>query len=313
MKKLAVTGITGKSGLFFLSEVLKNEGIFLDRWKEIRFSSRECEKAEKIKSRVKKSEITFRPFIGDTTDSVFCEKLCAGCDTLLHIAGIHSSRIMVEAAIKAGVKRMILVHTTGIYSKYKAAGEEYRETDKIVYRLCAENQIILSILRPTMIYGTLNDGNVSVFIRMIDKLPVMPTVNGGRYELQPVHCRDLGAAYFRVLMNEEVCSGNDYILSGGEPIELRRMFEEIAQNLEKKKHFISCPYPIAYAGAWFIYMLTLGKKDYREKVQRLVEPRIYGHEKATQDFGYAPRTFQEGIIDEVRMYTRQKERSCQKK
>ena len=44
------------------------------------------------------------------------------------------------------------------------------------------------------------------------------------------------------------------------------------------------------------------KVDFRERVQRLVEPRVYSHEEATKDFGYAPIPFEEGIIDEVKQY-----------
>ena len=40
----------------------------------------------------------------------------------------------------------------------------------------------------------------------------------------------------------------------------------------------------------------------REKVQRLVEPRVYSHEDATKDFGYSPMTFEEGIVDEIKQY-----------
>ena len=137
---------------------------------------------------------------------------------------------------------------------------------------------------------------------MVDKLPIMPIVNGAKYELQPVHYKDLSEAYYAVLMNEEKTANKDFILSGGEPILLRDMLSEIGKNLDKKVRFISCPYWIAYSGAWIVYALTFKKKDYREKVQRLCEPRVFSHEEATEAFGYSPRIFQVGIVDEVKQY-----------
>ena len=104
------------------------------------------------------------------------------------------------------------------------------------------------------------------------------------------------------MMNWKVTKNKEYILSGKEPIQLRTMFEVMAKQLGVKNIFISCPYPIAYAGAYMIYILTLRKIDYREKVQRLVEPRAYSHEKATKDFGYAPVSFEVGVREEVKMY-----------
>ena len=304
MGNLAVTGITGKSGMYFLRQVLKQEKDVLDKWDQIHYSVRSEEKSQLIKRLTENTDLLFIPFVGDTSDLGFVKKMCLCCDTLLHIAGIHTSRVVAEGAIEANVKRMILVHTTGIYSKYKSTGEEYRKTDEIVYKLCREHDIALTILRPTMIYGNLHDGNVSVFIRMVDRLPLMPIVNGARYELQPVHCRDLGIGYYQCLMSEKT-AGHDYNLSGGEPIELRKMFDIIAGYLGVERRYVSCPYPIAYVGAWMLYIVTMGRMDYREKVQRLVEPRVFSYEDANRDFGYAPVNFEIGVMNEVERYKRQ--------
>ncbi len=235
-------------------------------------------------------------------DPALLEEAFKDADTVVHVAGIGFSREIVRAAASRNVRRLILVHTTGVYSKYKAAGEEYRKIDDFVYKTCKEHNIVLTILRPTMIYGNITDNNVVSFIKMVDRLPVMPVVNGARYELQPVHYKDLGDAYYDVLMNEEATAGKDFNLSGGEPIMLRDMFSEIGKDLGKKVKFISCPFGLAYFGAWLVYALTLKKKDYREKVQRLCEPRVFSHEDATKAFGYNPRTFQVGVADEVKQY-----------
>lgn len=239
---------------------------------------------------------------GELTDSKFLTDVLEGADTVIHVAGIHWSRYVVNAAVADNVRRLILVHTTGIYSKYKAAGEEYRHIDEYVESKCRENNIVLTILRPTMIYGNTSDSNVVTFIKMVDKFLLMPVVRGARFELQPVHYADLGKAYFDVLMNEKTTAGKNYDLSGGEVIQLRDMLTVIGENLGKKVRFISCPYWLAYSGAWIIYCLTFTKVDYRERVQRLCEPRCYSHEQATTDFGYNPMTFREGLAGEVEEY-----------
>ena len=214
---------------------------------------------------------------------------------------------MVLAALQGGVDNYILVHTTGIYSKYKAAGEEYRQIEIQLRNLVdrynrKERRIAMTILRPTMIYGDLNDKNVSTFIKMVDKLRIFPTVNGAHYDLQPVWCGDLGKAYFDVIMKWEVTKNKEYILSGGAPIELRKMFDIMAKELHVKNIFVSCPFPIAYVGAWIIYLASMKKIDMREKVQRLVEPRAFDHDTATKDFGYNPVPFEVGVKKEIRMY-----------
>ena len=239
---------------------------------------------------------------GDFDDKNFMESALSEADTVLHVAGIYNTEKILEAALKNHVRRLILVHTTGIYSKYKSAGENYRKIDEIVINKSKENNIILTILRPTMIYGNIKDGNISVFVKMVDKLPLMPVVSGGNFNLQPVLYKDLTKAYFEVLTHEKETANKNYILSGGEIISLRDLLTVIAENLGKKIKFLSIPFFIAYSLAWILYLMTFTKKDYRERVQRLCEPRVYPHDEASKDFGYNPVKFREGIIDEVNEY-----------
>jgi nucleoside-diphosphate-sugar epimerase len=200
------------------------------------------------------------------------------------------------------VKWLILVHTTGIYSKYKAAGEGYREIEREVAEIAATSHISLTILRPTMIYGSLKDKNIAVFIKMVDKLSLFPVVDHARYLLQPVHEKDLGKAYYQVLKNKSVTMGKSYTLSGKSPILLIDILRTIEKILNKKNLYLSIPFSVAYGGAVMLHILTLGKIDYREKVQRLVEPRAYPHDEAQRDFGYSPLTFEEGVLNEIKEY-----------
>lgn len=303
-KMLAITGATGrKSGGAFANLIYENRPVIDEMFPDgikafVRRNSDTSFLTEKL------PDVTL--IQGDLDNGEQLEAFLEDVDTLVNIAGIYFSENLVKAAVKCGVRRVILVHTTGIYSKYKAAGELYRNIEERVYGLCRENGIILSVCRPTMIYGNTSDKNVAVFIKMVDKFPIMPVVNGARYDLQPVHYEDLAKGYFGVLLNEEKTANKDYVLSGGSVLELRSMLKIIGKNLGKKVHFISCPFAIAYFGACVLYYLTRRKKDYREKVQRLCEPRAYSHEAARNDFGYDPVSFEEGIVNEVKQYLAEK-------
>ena len=298
---LAITGATGKkSGGGTVQVLSAHKEEILKKFPDgVRALIRSTSDTSQIDGAV----LDFEKWIGDIKDSEFLESAFQGVDTVLHIATISVSPKVVDAAVKCRVRRLICVHTTGIYSKYKKAGEGYRNIDSYVDQQCKKNNIALTILRPTMIYGNITDNNVVQFIKMVDRLPVMPVVNGAKYALQPVHYMDLSEAYYQVLMNEQT-ENHNYTLSGGEPILLRDMLLEIGKCLGKKVHFLSCPFPVAYVGAWILYVMTIKKIDYREKVQRLCEPRVYSYDDAKQDFGYTPRTFREGIVSEVNEYKR---------
>lgn len=303
MKKVLVTGVTGKSGMFFYKELCQHAEELADY--EFSFVVRNKEKAEAL---LNCSKLNQRLLIGSLADKDFVSEMYRGVKILLHIASIQYSERLVKAAVEAGVERLILVHTTGIYSKYKAAGEGYRQIEAKIGEMVQGKGIQLTYLRPTMIYGSLRDNNVCIFMKMVDKLRLFPVVSGAKYELQPVWCGDLGKAYYQVLVNPKTATKEGYNLSGGRPIQLIDMFKTMAQQLGVKNTFVSVPFPIAYGLAWVLYLATLGQKDFREKVQRLVEPRTFDHTDATHDFGYRLLPFEEGVKGEVEEYLAQNKR-----
>ncbi len=301
MKTVLLTGVPGHSGQYALERLAQRKDDCAGL--SFRVIVRGSSDMEKLQSWGVPLDVR----IGDIQDEEFVRETCKGVDTLLNIVGIiYQPEKIAQIALEEGVRRIISVHTTGRYSRYKYAAAGYIENDRKVTELCEQYGASRTILRPTMIYGGMDDQNVSVFIRMVDRFPVMPVVNGARYALQPVHRRDLGHAYADVLLAPEATENRDYNLSGKEPIDLRDMLTAIGGHLGKTVHFFSVPYPIAFAGACMVYILTLGKKDYREKVQRMVEPRCYPHDEATRDFGYSPVGFPEGVREEVMEYLKQK-------
>ena len=80
------------------------------------------------------------------------------------------------------------------------------------------------------------------------------------------------------------------------------IFKTIGNYLGKKNIFVSIPFPIAYLGGWIIFVVSVGRIDYREKIQRLVEPRVFDHSEAAKDFGFSPVDFKEGVKEEVEEY-----------
>lgn len=294
--KILFTGLTGRTGPYLIASI-ENEPEKLEGY-ELSAIVRESSNTSAIDA----SSLHIQKHVGDLTDEKYLESILPSVDTVVHIAGIHWSVPVVRAATKCGVRRMIAVHTTGVYSKYKSAGEEYRSIDAAVEAMCQEAGTILTILRPTMIYGGLDDMNVCRFIHLVDRFPRIPVVSGGKFRLQPVNRRDLGKAYFQVLTNPENTAGKQYVLSGEAPVELRSMLTQIAGMLGEPKKFFSIPFCMAFLGAFVLFVLTLGRIDLREKVQRLVENRDYPHDAASLDFGYQPMPLMEGLKLEVEEY-----------
>lgn len=295
---LLVTGITGHTGRYFIQELIKNK-----YGGTIRCVVRRNSDTSQLDS----SGLKIEKVYGDLDDQLFMDNCTEGIDTILHIAGIRMTLTVIKAAVKNNVKRVILVHTTGIYSKYKSASALYKSIEAEMWEIVRRDipQLNVIILRPTMIYGNLCDRNMVVFIKMLDKIRIFPVIAHGNNLLQPVNARDLGKAYYQVLMKPEI-HGGDYCLSGEKPITMLDMFMQISKNLGKKTTFVSVPLGIGVFLARCLKICTLGKVDYIEKVQRMGEDRDFSHEDAARDFGYCPMPFEEGIRIEVYQYIEKK-------
>ena len=292
---LLVTGITGHTGKYFIQELIdhKYEG-------SIRCIVRETSDTTMIDN----SNLNIEKVFGDINDKQFIMKVMENVNDVMHIYNIHHSPTIVEEAIKNDVDRVILVHTTGIYSIFKDASKGYKDVEKKVFELIkAKNcNTKITILRPTMIYGDLCDSNMSKFIKMIDKMRFMPVINGGKNLIQPVNARDLGKAFYTVLTTPTITSDKEYNLSGEKPLQLIEVLRIISVNLNKKTIFISIPLQLGLLLATVLKIVSFGKFDYLEKVQRMVEDRSYSHEKAKNEFNYLPMSFEKGIQIEIKQY-----------
>ncbi len=289
---LLVTGITGHTGKYFVDELIKNN--YQGKIRCILMDEKDSEK-------LKNSKLNFEIVYGDLADNSFLDSVCKDVDEILQIYNIKYSINMINTAIKNNVKRIICVHTTGIYSKYKMASSEYKEIEEKAIKI-AKNKIDLTILRPTMIYGDICDQNISKFIKMVDKLKVYPMIAGGKAEIHPVNARDLGKAYYQVLMNSDTTRNKNYNMSGSKEIKIIDMLKLIGKHLNKKTIFINIPLWISVIIGYFIKFITFNKINIVEKILRMDESRCFSHEDAKKDFGYDPIDFEEAIEIEVKQY-----------
>ena len=289
---LAVTGITGHTGTYFLQELIRNgfDGT-------LRVLVRETSDTRALDA----SGLQVEKVVGDIQNPDDLLRLVSGADSVLHIAGIRDTLPLMAAIEKAGVKgHIVLVHTTGIYSRFRMASGEYKEIEQALQAYIDKGYNI-TILRPTMIFGDLCDRNIHKFIRMVDTLPVMPQVRFGRARIQPVNARDLGRAYYQCVMKEKLPK-LDYVVSGSRELTLRELCSLIGIYLGRKTRFVNVPTPAVVGSMWCVKKLSGGKIDYVEKALRLSEDRVFSHAEATRDFGFEPEPFDVGLKREVEEY-----------
>ncbi len=283
---ILITGLTGTSGRAFY-EVLTNGGYE----EKIRVVVR----ATTSLAMFENTKLDLDIVVGDIEDKAFLKTAVKGCRLVMHIAAKGKAIPIAEAIAEAEQKpSAIMISSTIVYSEYYRTSYLKRDESYIRQRF-DENGIRYAFVRPTMIFGTKTDRNISVFMKWFSKFKVFPVVGHGRATIQPVYYKDLAAAYYMVLTAFDRLQSDEYIVSGKEEMTLMEMFRSICRVIGKKVYFINIPFPLAKVAVWCLYTASFHRVDYREKLDRLMENRAYGHQKISDELGYAPDGFEENL------------------
>lgn len=300
---LYITGITGHSGKWFLKRLEREcyQG-------KLRCVMRESKSAAPEKYEIfKNCKLDVEFVVGSLEDETFLLQSLKGVRTILHIAGINLSPGIVKAAILNKVDWVILVHTTGRFSKYKSASQEYIRIEDAILELCREDQQELrqlnyTILRPTMIYGSSKDKNMYRLVDYLNRHKLFPLFGDGSNLMQPVHARDLGNAYYDVMVHKDTTLNQAYNLSGAEPITYLKIIQTIRSLLGSKTVIVKLPISLSILAAKAYNSLFKNAIITVEQVMRMQEDKAFSHDEASRDFGYAPLRFEDGIKEEVEEY-----------
>lgn len=212
MSIIAITGATGFVGREFVRQVEKKN-------LSPRLLVRSPEKLNDLSHHAK--------VIGDLHNASALRKLCKGADVLVHIAGRITARNaeefrqanvvgtenLTKIAVKAGVKRIILVSSLAArepeltdYAASKRAGE-----DALIEHAAGVPYVIL---RPPAVYGPGDEGTFPLLKALTQRLAIVPGQKHSRISV--IQVSDLAAALVNMLCAPlKEISGQTYELHDG--------------------------------------------------------------------------------------------------
>jgi nucleoside-diphosphate-sugar epimerase len=231
---------------------------------------------------------------GDASSAASLGKVYRGEPVVIHLSSIFHAKAVLEGC--RGMKRLIAVSSTRIFSKTWERAPEIEAAERAI----ESSDVPYTILRPTMIYGNSEDRNISKFIRLVGKYGIVPLPGGGKSVFQPVHVEDLAGCILAAIKTPE-SAGKSYNVPGGSAHSLREIVEIISGIL--KKRVLIVPFPLALAEAAAGLQEKLFPRPFirREQIERLREDKRYDFSEAANDLGYAPRSFAEGVAEEIRL------------
>ena len=283
---ILITGLTGFSGTAFYKVLCR------ENYKEkIRVLVRPSTDLNMFEN----SPLDIEFVEGDILDKPSLKKAIKDCDTVFHIAAKDLARPLVEAIDEENRQiKCIFVSSTIVYSNYYRTS--YLKTDEKDYiKIFQKNDLPYVFIRPTMIFGSTADRNISVFVNWLKKFKFFPIVKKGEATIRPVHREDLAEAYYLILKNFDNLKQKEYVVSGERDMTLLEMFKIISEKGGFKNIFINIPFPLAKLAVNFVYLISLKKIDFREKLDRLTENRAYDNSVIKKELGFTPTSFEERI------------------
>jgi len=221
-----------------------------------------------------------------------------GCFAVIHLAPVWLLPAHLEELAQAGVQRVVAFSSTSRFGKSnsgdpteQAVVRRLVEAEQALEQGCTEHDLCLTLLRPTLIYGSGRDQNVSSIARVVRRFRFFPVAGEGRGLRQPVHAEDLAEAVCAVLRSDATC-GRSYNLSGGETLSYRQMVKRICTAVGRRPWVLPLPLGPLRLLLRMLSLLPRFRYVKPEMADRMNQDLVYDHGDAARDFGYSPRPFQ---------------------
>jgi nucleoside-diphosphate-sugar epimerase len=235
----------------------------------------------------------------DLGDARQVEAALRGHDALIHMAsmGFEDAPSYVAAVERSGIRRAVFTSTTSILTRLPVRSKPVREAAE---RAVERSSLDWTIIRPTMIYGTARDRNISRLLRFLKRYRCMVLPGGGVAAQQPVHVDDVAGAAVLALGNGASVR-KTYNLSGLRPLTFRALVETAARAVSIRPMLLTVPVNGLAAALGALESLRIPMRLRSEQVLRIAEDKAFDHSDAIRDFGFRTRSFEEGVFEEARM------------
>jgi nucleoside-diphosphate-sugar epimerase len=262
--------------------------------------------------------------IADLMQESGWDQAMVGVEAVLHMAtpmqgadveaaALGGTRLVLEAAARAGVRRMVFTSTglaaskpatppqegpiserdwtditgktVGTYARAKTAAEQ------LAWKFAADHDMALTTILPGAILGPPAGTGNSVWSLLIGamlagKLKLVPPVS-----LHWVDARDLVALHIAALDNP-VAIGQRYI-ANGERLSVRDLAQMLRHDLGARAALVST----AELPAWILRFLALFSEQLKSAVPLLDDKAELSAQKAFDDLGWSPRPVRDSLRD----------------
>ena len=212
-----------------------------------------------------------------------------GISTVVYCASMGFGHVprLVRQLEQRRISRALFISTTAVFTTLPSVSRTPRlDAEAAVER----SSMDWTILRPTMIYGTARDRNISRLLRFLKRIPVFPLCGNALW--QPIYVEDLADAVVAALDSSDTVK-KVYNVAGAQPLRFADLVRTAGRAVERNVTLIRVPLAAAVLAAGLTRVVT------PEQIRRLAEDKAFSYADAARDFLFAPRSFAEGVACEA--------------
>nr|WP_299034125.1 NAD-dependent epimerase/dehydratase family protein [uncultured Tenacibaculum sp.] len=228
----------------------------------------------------------------ELTKKLFDNFLESNSETFIFMSSVKA----VTDEVETELTEETIPNPVTAYGKSKLAAEEY-----ILSKILPNNKRVY-ILRPCMIHGPNNKGNLNLLYSFVSKGVPYPF---GKYENKRsfVSVENLCFVIKELLENKNIPSGI-YNVADDESLSTNELVETIGIGADKKLRIINTPKSFIYLLAKFGDILPFPINS--ERVQKLTESYVVSNKKIKSALGIEefPLSTREGIIKTIKSFTK---------
>ena len=235
-------------------------------------------------------------------------------DAQFEAVNVQGVRHLFDAAIEAGVPRVVHCSTVGVLGDIRNPpadeqtpynpGDIYQETkmrgEQLALEYYRSGRVGGVVIRPAMIYGP-GDTRMLKLFKMVAQRRFF-YVGDGETLMHFVDVRDLARA-FHLAMQRAERSGEIYIAAGREPVALKDLAEFTADYLRVERPRLHLPVrPMQWLGSACEAVCTplrIQPPIFRRRVDFYTKNRSFDTRKAREELGFAPAQDVQGEIRDI--------------
>ncbi len=191
-----------------------------------------------------------------------------------HDTAVRNSRNLINAAVEAGVQRIVHISITGVS---RESPLPYFRSKGLVEDAIRQSGLIYNIIRPTVIFGRedILINNIAWFLR---RFPVFPIAGRGDYPVQPVFVDDVA----RLAVESASAGGNTTTDAvGPEIFTFQEMVRMIRQTAGGRARLLHLPPTMAYTAAALMGLILRDVVLTRDEIDGLMAGHLVSADQPT--------------------------------